>query len=518
MKTYLLLIASGILSGLSVAYEGLGFLAFFSLAPFIYILYKKGGRYLYAFAYGMGYYGVLYFWFTYMHPMDFAGMDGFISIFVVCLGWLGMSLLQSAELGFLAVFYQYIGKKSRVLGVLALAFSWIFVEWFQSLGFWGVPICRISLSQAGNIFGIQSASIFGGYFISFVLVLINALIACVFTLEGRKKKLIAAGLAVSVFSANQIFGAVCIAAADKPVSTVTAMAVQGNISSKEKTQIYSISRTYEIYEALTLDGIEKGSPGLILWPETVMNVTMKYYPDLMADISNIAKDSGAVIFTGTFDETEGDEGTEAYNAVCAFYPNGEMSETGYYKRHLVPFGEYIPLADIISKVLPLFTDYDLTADSLTAGRDSAVFDTEYGKVGALICFDSIYEDLTRESVLDGAELLITSTNESWCGNSTLAYQHHSHSVMRAVESGRYMLRSASTGISSVIDCYGRVLDSLPLDESGYVCAEVEMRDSMTFYTLTGNLIIYVAAAYIVLSLGYTAVKSRKDNKSNKNGI
>lgn len=91
-----------------------------------------------------------------------------------------------------------------------------------------------------------------------------------------------------------------------------------------------------------------------------------------------------------------------YNAIYLFHPDGTVNNSVYCKRHLVPFGEYLPMPGLIKTVLPFLADMNMFDDDLKAGTDSAIFDTELGSIGALVCFDSIYETLTLSSVRDGA--------------------------------------------------------------------------------------------------------------------
>jgi apolipoprotein N-acyltransferase len=113
-----------------------------------------------------------------------------------------------------------------------------------------------------------------------------------------------------------------------------------------------------------------------------------------------------------------------------------------------------------------------------------------------VCFDSIYESLTLDSVRDGAELIVLSTNDSWYKDSAAVRQHNGHAVLRAVENGRCVVRAANTGISTVISDKGRIITSLPPLTDGYVFAEVSTSDQRTLFSYTGNLTVLLSAIYI----------------------
>ena len=158
-----------------------------------------------------------------------------------------------------------------------------------------------------------------------------------------------------------------------------------------------------------------------------------------------------------------------------------------------------------------------SGEDLLWGEDTAVMDTDYGNIGSLICFDSIYDGLSVDSVRAGAEMLCLSTNDSWFGASAGVYMHNAQSQLRAIENGRYVVRSANTGISTVIDNKGNVLTMLDPLVEGYVIEDVEVRSSTTLYTAIGNSFVYAAIlAYACIVCGdlirKIIEKSKKDNK------
>ena len=134
---------------------------------------------------------------------------------------------------------------------------------------------------------------------------------------------------------------------------------------------------------------------------------------------------------------------------------------------------------------------------MTAGDSTALFDTPWGKIGSLICFDSIYEKLGMDSVRDGAELMIISSNDSWFYDSAAVYQHQAQAQLRAIEQGRYILRSANTGISSVISPTGEALHWIEPLVEGYAVCDVSMRQTRTVYSVIGDLLIYASLLFIV---------------------
>jgi apolipoprotein N-acyltransferase len=135
-----------------------------------------------------------------------------------------------------------------------------------------------------------------------------------------------------------------------------------------------------------------------------------------------------------------------------------------------------------------------------------VFDLDVGRIGSLICFDSIYENNAADSVENGAQLLAVSTNDSWFQDSRGVWMHHAQSQLRAIETGRYVVRAANTGISSVISDKGEVLRSLDALKTGYVLEEVRLSERVTAYSVIGNLFAYLCLAACGAGVLLTAVE------------
>ena len=154
----------------------------------------------------------------------------------------------------------------------------------------------------------------------------------------------------------------------------------------------------------------------------------------------------------------------------------------------------------------------MLSDDLSAGEESVVIDGEKGKIGCAVCFDSIYEKVVWDSVNNGAELIAVSTNDSWFSDSAALSMHNAQSRLRAIESGRYVVRAANTGISSIIDPMGNVNENLGAMERGYIISDVQMRNDTTLYSLIGNVVVYACIAFVVIVSIIDVVNKVKINK------
>lgn len=345
---------------------------------------------------------------------------------------------------------------------------WLLTEFFAcSLGIFSFPWGRLGVILAPLPRQIQIASIFGTLGVTFFILCVNMLL---FIAIRRKKPqlLLAAGLLLCI---NYLYGSVVIMGysnGGQPGAQVGIL--QGGIGSLEKWQ-EDIGRTAEQYLALAQRAADQGAT-IILFPETALP-TVLGENELTESFAQLARNENVELLLGGFTAC----GTQQYNSLL-YLPDGSR----YHKRTLVPFGEFIPFAG---------------SNLLLPGKGDTTLDTRNGRAGILICYDSIFPALMRKSVQDGAEFLILSTNDSWFSGTPALYQHQAHAVLRAVESRRYLLRSAATGISCVIRPTGEIVSSLPLGAPGVLLDSVSRNDSLTLYVRAGDWIPWLLLGFFL---------------------
>lgn len=522
---------SAVVTALTLIFEIMSALVFISLVPLILALVKRceeGKRafssYGISFLWSLCFYIVIYHWFWYLWPMDFLGVEKPMALLITLFCWIGLSTLQALGTAFVGPLFCLAYKKGGLkMTPLVFAAAWAVLEYAQSLTWMGVPWARLALSQTAFPASIQTASLFGSLFISLIIALVNGLFAVsvkYFVSEGNKPQtaLRFAALALAVVLLNLGYGFTAIGLHDETNrGGVNVTVVQGNIASGDKWADNSNMNSIMVYEELTLKADTEEHADIVVWPETVLTTYAKDSPMYRNRLVKLAKDTGSVIFVGALDETENSEGvSHEYNAVIAFFPDGKIEEGSYKKQHLVPFGEYMPMRSVLETLLPFMTELNMLEDDLSAGTDSAILDTAYGKVGRLICFDSIYPDLARQSVCDGAEYILLSTNDSWYRDSASAYQHNAHAVLRAVENRRYIARAASTGISTVITSEGKISEELAPLTQGYITASVFRTTERTLYSYVGDIIVIPCAALLAFLIIGDLVSRRKRVSERKN--
>ncbi|MBQ8849365.1 MAG: apolipoprotein N-acyltransferase [Clostridia bacterium] len=533
-KRILLLCLSGLFTGLCVAFPNIGIIEWLTLVPMAVFLLdvaadrgvKLRAMYGYGFLFFMSFYLVVFHWFVNLYPLEFIdGMTKGGAICVVLFASVGLSFFQAVQGALVFVlatllFRSRVGETCKLLRPVILAALWAVYEWTQTVGWWGVPWGRLAIGQSEMIIGLQTASLFGSYFISFAIVLVNAYIAygilCAITdrgASGVKAIRLSAVVCASVLAFQYVGGLIIwhVNAPKENAETVTVAAVQGNIPSGEKWEESTTEKTLSVYRKYTLLAAKQGAD-VVVWPETALPWTVKEGNSKYKYLSELAKEADVTILAGAF--TYDGEGNE-YNSIVCFTPDGEMSDTVYNKRHLVPFGEFVPFRGLIETLVPPLAELIMSGGDVAEGEGANIFELEEGNIGSIICFDSIYEELTLESVREGAELICLSTNDSWFTDSAALYMHNAQAQLRAIECGRYVVRSANTGISTVITDRGEVIAELePLIE-GMIVREVRLNSSRTLYSYIGNLFVWNALLFLIIITGVSVYISTAKRKKLK---
>lgn len=495
--SYAAVFAAGILTAIPLICEYLFFLPWISLIPLFLAAERKKSAYRHGLVFSLGYYGTVYYWFTCLYPLDFAGFSNGVSILLIITAWVGCPCFRASEPpSCRSSTVSCTVRTSRFPHRLSPPPSGAL--WNGSRRSSG-SVSRgqgLAVTQYKILPAIQSASLLGSLFTGFLIVTVNGFLALSYKkLRAEKKPGYCAAVAAGIVAVNFVFGVVRLSVYKENGDTVKAACIQGNIASGDKWADDSLENSLRIYVSLTERAVEEEQAELVVWPETVITTYLNLNPYAAGIISDLAKEKSITIAVGAFYTEDGNN----YNSIYLFHPDGSVDENVYCKRHLVPFGEYLPMPGLIKAVLPFLAEMNMFSDALVPGTSSELFETEHGKIGGLVCFDSIYETLTLSSVRDGANLMILSTNDSWYRDSAAVYQHNGHAVLRAVESGRCFVRAANTGISSVISAKGEIKTYLEPLVDGYVAADVTFSTERTPYSCVGDLIVWLSFAFLAVT-------------------
>lgn len=250
------------------------------------------------------------------------------------------------------------------------------------------------------------------------------------------------------------------------VPMFTAAVTQPWIPATLKWEPGQARQTVDVLEQLALEAAALSPrPDVIVWPETALPFSLlsDESPWMRNWTDNLVRTTGIPLLTGALAREKG----ELFNGLFYVSPQTGVDTFYYAKRRLVPFGEYRPLRTLlpfIDKVVPLQTD-------ISAGQGATLVSAQIGgqlwRIGSLICYEDIFGNLGRESVLAGADLLLVITNDAWYGEDAGGYQHAAHSVLRAVETRRPLLRAGNHGWSGWIDEAG-VVRGVFAEDSGNI--------------------------------------------------
>ena len=184
----------------------------------------------------------------------------------------------------------------------------------------------------------------------------------------------------------------------------------------------------------------------------------------------------------------------------------------YRKMHLVPFGEYVPLQRLLFFAAPLVE----AVGAFSAGNEAVVLPVGPHRASVAICYEVVYPELVRRFVSGGTELLTTITNDAWFGRTAAPYQHFAQAAMRAIENGRYLVRAANTGVSGVVDPYGRVLAASGIFEPAVIVEQARFLRASTFYARHGDVFAY-ASVIVTVAMLVTARGPRRTMKKQRSG-
>ena len=307
-----------------------------------------------------------------------------------------------------------------------------------------------------------------------------------------------ASFLVALFAVYGVLRMKTVEAESARWKTIKVALAQGSIDQGVKWDGRYQQETVDIYSKLTREAAQEGAK-LVVWPETAL--PYHYDPDEVRGglVGALARDTSTYILTGSpsYIYNPQTKDVSYFNSAFLIAPSGETAGR-YDKFHLVPFGEYLPLRGILP-----FDKLTAGIGDFTEGPGPVPMSFNEASVGTLICFESIFPEIARGHVQGGANLLATITNDAWFGRTSAPYQHFQMSIFRAVENRSYLVRSANTGISGVIDPAGRVRKTTGLFERVAIVDEVGLRQGpLTFYGVYGDFFawgcVVISAAFLVL--------------------
>jgi len=509
-NNWFLPIVSGILIILSQPPISFLSIAYVSLIPLIYSLKKDNMRrnFISGFIAGIVSYLGLIYWVVVAMNL-YGGIDIFTSFIILLLFVLYLSVYTGA----FAFIVSYLEKKLSVPIFISAPFVWVLLEYLRSIAFTGFPWSLLAYSQHKFLPLIQVVSVTGPYFISFLIVAINCIFYQIFigktekTEEIKDKRIrtrrlnpvrhtffIYIAVIAAFFTIALVYGYGRMNAKDE--GDLKVAVIQGNILQDVKWDEAFKMRIVSTYYRKTLEA-GKGA-NLVIWPETAMPFIFNdeiYVNKTLKELASILKTD---LLFGTV--TRDNKG-RFYNTAYIYNEAGELAGN-YNKVHLVPFGEFTPLI----QYFPFLAGLTAAGGNFSSGKAHRPIETKTGRIGILICYEGTFPHITNDTVNNGAQVLVNMTNDAWFGKTSAPYQHLAFYVFRAIETDRYVLRAANTGISAIIDPRGRVKQKTNIFTEDAIRGNFSLRNGQTFYVKYGDYFVLISFLLLAFLCGISSLK------------
>lgn len=471
--------ASGVLLVLVQPPVSLYPLAFFALIPLLctidrddlFLSFKRG------FAAGVvAYLGLIYWVIVAMN--HYGGINTPLSALILVLFVLYLSIYT----GFFAFACAYLERRFSVPLYLSAPPVWVIMEYARGSVMTGFPWSFLGHSQYSFLPLVQVVSVTGTYFISFLIVAVNGVL---FSFLARKKVSFAwIAIVLLLFASSLTYGFARLQ--HKDTASLNTAIVQGNIGQDIKWDDSVKMMTVSKYYRLSFGLAQKAD--LIIWPETAMPFIIERDIQAHKYVKAVPAMLGSRLLYGAVGQNS--KGN-LLNTAHYIDRSGETAGT-YNKVHLVPFGEYTPIVSYF----PFLEHITAIGADFVPGKGHLPIVTDTGRVGILICFEGIFPYITNETVRNGAQVLVNLTNDAWYDRTSAPYQHFAFYVFRAIETDRFVLRAANTGISAVIDPRGRIQGKTPIFTEDVLRGTYSLKDTMTPYVRYGDYFILICLAFL----------------------
>lgn len=392
------------------------------------------------FVYGLGMFGVGVSW-VFVSIHQFGNTEAPLAVFLTAVMVSLLALLTGVQGYLLKRFFKGSKTTFCLLGFPSL---WVMFEWFRSVYFTGFPWLFLGYTQLNT--PLAGYAPISSVYASSLFVVVTAGIL-IFLLQRKNNKILALLMLLAIWGGGELLRHQNWTEILPETHSVSL--VQGNVPPIDKfTQADPIQAARNVYGALT----EKHwDSHLIIWPENAIAYPLPMVEPFLNELKSIAEANNSTLITGIQTILNN---KDYYNSMIALGVGSGI----YHKRHLVPFGDYLPFESYLRGLINFF---DIPMSSFVSGPEKqTLLKTEKFTIAPLICYEIAFPELVRETTQD-ANTIITISEDGWFGDSFGPHQHLEIARMRALETGRFLLRATTSGISAIVNPKGELIATSP---------------------------------------------------------
>lgn len=504
----LLAAVAGVLFALAFPDYSQAWLSFVSFTPLLVALLRVRGNWS---AFGLGWFSQTIAWLV-MVPWvvrvmtHYGGVPRAVGV-LLCIA-------MAAILGLYGGLFGWIVYRLRLsTGFhrwLAVPLAWAVAEYARTYLLSGFPWNLLATSVVDYTSFAQFSRVAGPYLVGAMIVFPSVVLAWLITQRVPSiARVLVIGGSLIVIGVWWASGLVATKLITRPSGTppATAALLQPNIAQEMRWDQENALRIYKQMIAMTERAADAGAT-VVIWPESTVPLAFSSNDFFKNDIERISRDRKIDIILGSVAEDR-EQADRIWNS--AFLVSNGKTAARYDKIRLVPFGEYVPLR----KVLFFAEKLVHAVGEFSFGSNDKPLQGLFS-YGPAICYEIVFPQVTRTQVKNGADVLVTITNDAWFDGSSAPRQHLNQARLRAIETDRYVLRAATTGISAFIDPAGQIVEELPMNRAGIIYASFQPRRSTTPYVKLGDwfawLAILVSALAIVVIGKEFRVRESRDSQ------
>ncbi len=494
----------GVFTSFSLPPYNFWIISFFTFSLLFVLLVKnhdKNSRvfFFYGYFFGFGYFLFSLYWIPFSLSYD-ENFKSFIPIATIIIPALLSLFYALAFLGFKLL----LNSKSIFANLLTFSLLLGLSEFIRGIILSGFPWNLFAYSFSENISFIQIISLIGTYAFNTILITFFT-IPSIFLLNKKKSDLKGFYLILTIIISTFIYGSIKLKnfsnlKADNLFTEIKILSTNIPIE-----RFYSKLDDEEILiKLIELSDPKKENDTIFIWPESVIpNIDLnmlKYEYDYLLKKS-FSKNHKIIL--GINDTKIKNDKQKYYNSLTVINYEGEVIYK-YYKNKLVPFGEFLPLESILSKIglKSLTNNYQ----SYSAGSERKIFEFSNDsriKILPLICYEIIYSGNLAKNKNNDYNFIVNISEDGWFGNTIGPYQHFAHTIFRSIEHGKYTFRSANNGISAIVDPSGSIVDQLNIENEGVISIkETVILDETVFSTFGEKIYFFIILLYIFLIFSF----------------